>query len=123
MQCETCHGSGSVGPLPVPCADCGGSGVAHCCDGLQDQRHPGDETPDWPARLVRMERQVVGHGRECADDCVHPDHGHSRTFGDLALRRINLEIVRRCVAASSFLRSVAKPDTHDEWRELNDDAA
>lgn len=38
---------------------------------------PGDETPDWPERLDRMEREVSGHGRECADDCVHPDHQHA----------------------------------------------
>jgi hypothetical protein len=49
MRCETCQGEGSVsigrdgkiGPwwLPdaekvVPCPDCGGCGIAHCCDGL-----------------------------------------------------------------------------------------
>jgi hypothetical protein len=59
MICETCRGRGWVGrdtlpvigvmagdpahppvelSLKVPCADCGGSGHAHCCDGLQAQR-------------------------------------------------------------------------------------
>lgn len=59
MICETCHGQGkrlnpalfitanhySGGyvanpdhlPLLVPCDECGGSGVAHCCDGLRAQ--------------------------------------------------------------------------------------
>lgn len=44
MICETCHGFGRVKPhergadVPKdalePCADCGGTGVAHCCEGL-----------------------------------------------------------------------------------------
>jgi hypothetical protein len=58
MICEVCHGTGKrlnpalsldrsplAGlrgnpkglPLLVPCEDCGGSGVAHCCDGLRAQ--------------------------------------------------------------------------------------
>jgi DnaJ-class molecular chaperone len=46
MRCETWDGAGmvlgvsAVGPrkmivsVAVPCPDCGGCGVAHCCDGL-----------------------------------------------------------------------------------------
>jgi hypothetical protein len=46
MRCETCHGLGRLTydehphPKPqqfgsvFPCPDCGGGGVAHCCDGL-----------------------------------------------------------------------------------------
>lgn len=53
MKCETCHGIGLLEipaecdsacddrdcpyihiPYTVPCRDCGGSGVASCCDGL-----------------------------------------------------------------------------------------
>jgi hypothetical protein len=57
MLCETCRYSGRVGfvraghqtstddrvdePM-IPCPDCGGSGIAHCCDGICEQ--PG--TPD-----------------------------------------------------------------------------
>ena len=58
MICEACHGTGRrlnpaltvhstmTGgwvenphglPLLVPCDECGGSGVAHCCDGLRAQ--------------------------------------------------------------------------------------
>ncbi len=37
MRCNFCDGTGLrvQGPTPVPCAECGGCGVAHCCDGLQ----------------------------------------------------------------------------------------
>lgn len=49
MLCDTCHGSGMIPQRPapdqpprlVPCPDCGGTGVGHCCDGLAEQ--PGDE--------------------------------------------------------------------------------
>ncbi len=39
MICETCHGTGKIGPFPIaiPCPICGGCGVAHCCDGLVEQ--------------------------------------------------------------------------------------
>jgi hypothetical protein len=49
MICERCHGAGvmpegtskysEVLPpaLPLPCDECGGSGVAHCCEGLRAQ--------------------------------------------------------------------------------------
>lgn len=49
MKCETCHGIGEVlidragrvvlrlrdAMMMIPCPDCGGSRIAHCCDGLQ----------------------------------------------------------------------------------------
>jgi DnaJ-class molecular chaperone len=46
MRCERCRGRGLVVRYPAevrfgrfvlhdhPCPDCGGCGVAHCCDGL-----------------------------------------------------------------------------------------
>ena len=52
MRCDTCQGSGkiedvvrhtdqaptnSLAPAPLPCPDCGGSGIAHCCEGLCEQ--------------------------------------------------------------------------------------
>ena len=53
MLCETCRYSGRVGFVRagrtatdgrvdekaalVPCPDCGGSGIAHCCDGICEQ--------------------------------------------------------------------------------------
>jgi hypothetical protein len=62
MICERCQGEGRVLnpalsvsytrtrvwidnprglPLMIPCPECGGSGIAHCCEGLQAQ--PGEE--------------------------------------------------------------------------------
>jgi len=50
MRCENCQGTGKVrewwslmgGELwaDVPCPECGGSGIAHCCEGERpdDQR-------------------------------------------------------------------------------------
>ena len=37
MRCEICNGTGMqrVSGVAVPCVECGGCGVAHCCDGLQ----------------------------------------------------------------------------------------
>lgn len=131
MQCEACHGSGSVGPLPIPCGDCGGSGVAHCCDGIREQLDPGDETPE-----------AMG----CADDCCHPDHGHgvrewvgkdglsyTNRYGGvtnidalepLAGRAVAMyEAKRRWWTAHFGATEWPTPgasDTHDEWRELND---
>jgi hypothetical protein len=50
MFCETCRWSGRPGFVRVardiqkddgyemiPCPDCGGQGIAHCCDGLCEQ--------------------------------------------------------------------------------------
>lgn len=46
MRCARCHGSGrtpnaafgdKAAGVWEPCPDCGGGGVAHCCDGLQVQ--------------------------------------------------------------------------------------
>ncbi len=50
MLCETCRLTGRPGfvraprraddqadePM-IPCPDCGGSGIAHCCDGICEQ--------------------------------------------------------------------------------------
>jgi hypothetical protein len=39
MLCDDCHGKGVLATAagPRPCAECGGSGVLHCCEGLQAQ--------------------------------------------------------------------------------------
>jgi hypothetical protein len=64
MLCETCRHSGRVGFVRVsrnapaddrvdeqtrliPCPECGGSGIAHCCDGICEQPSaPSDRAPD-----------------------------------------------------------------------------
>jgi len=63
MLCETCRLSGRVGFVRaaslasagdgvderaglIPCPDCGGTGIAHCCDGICEQpQAPGDGSP------------------------------------------------------------------------------
>jgi hypothetical protein len=37
MRCNFCDGSGMrpQGAVLLPCPECGGCGVAHCCDGIQ----------------------------------------------------------------------------------------
>jgi len=48
MRCEKCQGAGKVKGIAclhtgqsieveMPCRECGGTGVSHCCDGLQEQ--------------------------------------------------------------------------------------
>jgi hypothetical protein len=50
MLCETCRLTGRPGYIRsqkqtkdrghepmIPCPDCGGSGIAHCCDGICEQ--------------------------------------------------------------------------------------
>jgi hypothetical protein len=59
MLCETCRYSGRVGFVRaagptstddrvdeqlIPCPDCAGSGIAHCCDGICEQP-AGDRAP------------------------------------------------------------------------------
>jgi len=63
MLCETCRYSGRVGFVRagshassderddqaalIPCPDCGGSGIAHCCEGICEQPSaPGGRAPD-----------------------------------------------------------------------------
>lgn len=45
MRCETCRGEGKVGPLPIPCGDCGGTGFAHCCEGDRACPEPDSDDP------------------------------------------------------------------------------
>ncbi len=44
MVCQTCSGTGRLFFREywcwISCVDCHGSGIVHCCDGLQEQ-------PDW----------------------------------------------------------------------------
>lgn len=55
MLCDTCQWTGRPGfvrsqerpdgkDVLIPCPDCGGTGVAHCCDGICEQ--PQRATPD-----------------------------------------------------------------------------
>lgn len=44
MRCGNCHGTGqvagtadersAVAAIHLPCPECGGCGIAHCCDGI-----------------------------------------------------------------------------------------
>jgi hypothetical protein len=56
MICELCDGCGYVlAPgvrlddptrrlwLKLPCGDCGGSGITHCCEGLREQPEAEDD--------------------------------------------------------------------------------
>ena len=63
MRCEACHGRGYVWRgasdddlvvfNQVPCPECGGCGVGHCCDGLQaNEPALADKTPGWRAALA-----------------------------------------------------------------------
>jgi DnaJ-class molecular chaperone len=56
VLCVYCHGKGTVQSAagPQPCAECGGSGLLHCCEGLQAQPESGKENrsqehPLWGA--------------------------------------------------------------------------
>lgn len=47
MLCPTCHGQRFVtlNGRREPCAECGGHGEVHCCDGLQEQPEPLPRAP------------------------------------------------------------------------------
>jgi hypothetical protein len=55
MLCDTCQWGERPGfvratrgedgaryPVLVPCPDCAGTGIAHCCDGICEQPPPGE---------------------------------------------------------------------------------
>jgi hypothetical protein len=64
MICETCHGKGAIeerpGPdqpaLLVPCPDCGGYGIGHCCDGLAEQDLDGEAAEPGPTAIDRPKK-------------------------------------------------------------------
>jgi hypothetical protein len=55
MRCPKCAGIGSLieiarGWRLIPCPDCGGSGIVHCCEGDSIQPDPpGSRPPIGPA--------------------------------------------------------------------------
>jgi hypothetical protein len=55
MICDLCGGKRQVVILRtfmrevIPCPECGGSGVTHCCDGLREQ--PQTDT-DWRGEWI-----------------------------------------------------------------------
>jgi hypothetical protein len=63
MLCETCRWTGRPGFVRVPssiqedpcamipCPDCGGQGIAHCCDGICEQ--PDLELMNKPTHRLR----------------------------------------------------------------------
>lgn len=68
MRCEKCQGTGRLTydqmphPKPTefgstwPCVDCGGSGTAHCCDGLTACNDP----PEEDGGPTRDEKLLMG---------------------------------------------------------------
>ncbi len=61
MLCVYCHGKGVVGREggPEPCAECGGLGVLHCCEGLQAQ----PEEPEAAKPCAKEGRENRGRAR------------------------------------------------------------
>ena len=81
MLCETCRWTERPGFVRVagragrddpadmvPCPDCGGQGIAHCCDGICAQ----PDTPEQP------ERNGAGQadGGEAGNHAPNVSHGH-----------------------------------------------
>ena len=56
MRCEACQGTGFIPYLethirvPRPCEECGGSGIAHCCEGLCESRETQEEMQNAESR-------------------------------------------------------------------------
>ena len=47
MRCEVCMGSGTINAKydePMPCANCGGLGQVHCCEGVREQPEQDDRS-------------------------------------------------------------------------------
>ena len=70
MRCEVCHGTGRAqveGPLPCP--ECDGGGIVHCCDGLQacneppPRRETNDKTGSGLVRNDRSSKAPAQNGR------------------------------------------------------------
>jgi hypothetical protein len=64
MLCDTCrfterpgfvrvHADGGVHGIGemIPCPDCGGQGIAHCCDGICEQPES-SALQDWNTRTI-----------------------------------------------------------------------
>jgi len=89
MHCDVCHGMGAVlratfptaKPQPRPCTACGGSGIAHCCEG---------ERPIYQATGSHAEgRQTVDRPHTSTADCwCHPTE-HPTTPGLWIHNRVN----------------------------------
>lgn len=67
MQCETCQGTGRADRygylMPwLSCLDCSGSGIAHCCDGLQAQ--PSGEYPSERRECGQQEGNMPTDGKQ-----------------------------------------------------------
>ena len=63
MRCEICHGTGK---LLLPCPDCDGSGIAHCCDGLRAQ--------PAPHALTEWQRAILTRYVEIGPGLIEPEH-------------------------------------------------
>ena len=76
MLCDTCRwtgrpgfvrapGSNQEGPCAmIPCPDCGGQGIAHCCDGICEQ--PGAiEAASLPPSLPPSSARLIPSAPRC----------------------------------------------------------
>lgn len=110
MRCETCRGTG--GPPWAPCPDCGGGGIAHCCEG--DQAQPENDAPDLGPccrcetragvrNIVMLDRRcaVPGHGWGCVV-CGLPPDGASAVLCDDCLAKWQDDESRLTIACRGY---------------------
>jgi len=74
MICPTCRyndppGFIRNGPAPEPCPDCGGTMVAHCCDGLTACNDPVEEA--LAADVARYQQLAAERPEEGGDETLH----------------------------------------------------
>lgn len=59
MHCEACHGKGFI-QHPIPCPECNGFAIQHCCDGLREQPEI-DPTEQSYSHWGIISREAPGH--------------------------------------------------------------
>ncbi len=64
MLCPTCYGKGLVKRVgtPTPCAECGGCGVLHCCEGLVAQPGEGAEA-EAQENVLTQQNEPFSYGK------------------------------------------------------------
>ncbi len=62
MKCPDCQGTGKVGITngtithEMTCFECGGTGIIHCCEGLQEQ--PAEKKDETVAKTKRASKSI-----------------------------------------------------------------